>query len=587
MSEPEESSAANAAKHQREAAAVAQSNNDDDDIDSEDEDEIQEYYHRFLFQEYRFGGPVWQGLQDAGWTHQSGIYQSPGGMVFSSGKQICQYLDKFCIAPIDNTLQLPPENPLSEMTLEEIRIGEALRMNVVRKVFKRMTALSKRGKQQQDEEEESNTKTAPVSIKSSRERRQGPRFSAINNKSSSSSELTSRRRSSRLAQEQTKTSTAFEKGADTFLRKSRDTKSTRSVTSQEMAFLKFPTVKECVSQFRDSARSEIQQNDEYTKDFDDWKFLLSTQHSLLLYGFGSKRKLLDWFARDKLEEEGDVLTIDGFDRDVRMEAILDLIVNHFLDGVEPSDKENRQNTCHDRVGITVSSMIATHEVVRRATRIARSLAVKQKKQRRPIYLVLHNIDGPNLSSRDIQEALAALVAHSNIDSTSVHAVRMVASIDHVNASALLWDNRTSANFAWIYKEVHTYHPYVDELAVGVVEDERKRHRSKKRQADDMEDQTLWNVLASLAPRHGEVVKILATLQSEDSNNKPVGHAALLRNCKHKMTVTNDSTLRAYLTELKDHGIVETGKDSNTGREWLRIPHSGNKLLEIRDFEMES
>ena len=139
------------------------------------------------------------------------------------------------------------------------------------------------------------------------------------------------------------------------------------------------------------------------------------------------------------------------------------------------------------------------------------------------------------------------------------------------------------SLAQIWKEVHTYRPYVDELAVGVVEDERKRHKSKKRQADDMEDATLWNVLASLAPRHAEVVKILATLQSEDL--KPVDHVALLRTCKHKMTVTNDSTLRAYLTELSDHGIVETGKDPSTGREWLRIPHSREKLLEIRDFEM--
>jgi hypothetical protein len=132
--------------------------------------------------------------------------------------------------------------------------------------------------------------------------------------------------------------------------------------------------------------------------------------------------------------------------------------------------------------------------------------------------------------------------------------------------------------AQVWKEVHTYRPYVEELAIGVVEDTRKRSRSKKRQTDDMEDATLWNVLASLAPRHAEVVKILATLQSEDL--KPVDHVALLRNCKHKMTVTNDSTLRAYLTELSDHGIVETGKDTSTGREWLRIPHSREKLLEI-------
>jgi origin recognition complex subunit 2 len=259
-------------------------------------------------------------------------------------------------------------------------------------------------------------------------------------------------------------------------------------------------------------------------------------------------------------------------------------VDHFLDGNEPP-QENHNALMDElpRVGVTTPSMIATHEIVWRATRIARSLAIKQKEQRQPLFLVLHNVDGPSLCSRDIQEALAGLVAHSIIES-GVNAVRLVASIDLVNASALLWDNRTAANFSFVWKEVHTYRPYVEELAVGAVQDELKRHRSKKRQVDNMEDATLWNVLASLAPRHAEVVKILATLQSE--NLKAVDHAALLRNCKHKMTVTNDNTLRAYLAELKDHGIVETGKDQSTGREWLRIPHSREKLLEIRDFEME-
>lgn len=558
----------------------------DNDLDSEDEEEIREWNLRFLFQDYRFDGPVWQGLKDAGWTYHNGPYHSPGDgdyLTFRDGKHILHYLDQFCIPPIHNTLQLPP--PLSEMTRDEIARGEALRKNVVRAVYKRMTARE-RGKQYEEENEE----TTVTRGKSSR--RQSSRLKPTDTSMAIATEETTtskpkaksrRRHSSRLSTETSKTATAFEKGADTFLRKSRES---NKVTSQDMAFLKFPSVKECLQQFDDFSCAQVDEiENEYKDDFDDWKFLLTTQNSLLLYGVGSKRRLVDSFAQDKLESEGDVLTIDGFDRDVRIETILDLLVNHFLDGEEPRDEENSQVLGESgRFGVTVPSMIATHEIVQRATRIARSLAVKQRQEGRPLYFVLHNIDGPCLQSRDIQEALAALVAHSAIDNTGVNAVRLVASIDHVNASALLWDNRTSANFSWIYKEVHTYRPYVEELKVGAVQDERKRYRSKKRQADEMDDTTLWNVLATLAPRHAEVVKILATLQSEDF--KPVDHSALLRNCKHKMTVTNDSTLRAYLTELVDHNIVERGKDVSTGREWLRIPQSREKLIEIRDFEME-
>jgi origin recognition complex subunit 2 len=370
---------------------------------------------------------------------------------------------------------------------------------------------------------------------------------------------------------QSNTTTVFEKGADTFLRKSR-----KSVSTQDIAFLKFPTIDESVNKFRGYPTRVIDEIEEsYQINFGEWMFLLTTQNSLLLSGFGSKRNLIESFA-SKLKDEGDVLTIDGFDREVRIESILDVIVDNFLDGEEPSS--DNFDSSDVRIGVT------THEVVKRATRIAQSLAVQQRNRRCPLFLVLHSIDGPALQSRDIQEALGALVAHSTIVS-GVNAVRVVASIDNINASALLWDNRTSAHFSWIWKEVHTYRPYVDELANGVVENCPKTNRSRKSKfpVDDLEDANFWNVLKSLSPRHTEVIKVLATLQSE--NQKPVDHKALLQNCKHKMIVSNDTALRGYLTELVDHAFVETGKITTTGSEWLRIPLSQEKIQEIMDFDI--
>jgi hypothetical protein len=119
----------------------------------------------------------------------------------------------------------------------------------------------------------------------------------------------------------------------------------------------------------------------------------------------------------------------------------------------------------------------------------------------------------------------------------------------------------------------------------VVEDCPKANRSRKSKfpVDDLEDANFWNVLKSLSPRHTEVIKVLATLQSE--NQKPVDHKALLQNCKHKMIVSNDTALRGYLTELVDHAFVETGKITTTGSEWLRIPLSQEKIQEIMDFDI--
>ena len=519
------------------------------------EEEIRSWQLRFQFTNTKSFAPVWQGLQDAGWSHNAGTYKSPKigdgpPLFFDNSNQLCEYMDRFCIPDITNTLQLPPENPLSGLSEEEKWRGQVLRDKAIRCIYERMPDVKA---------------TTGQTAKSVSLYKEGHTIT----------EQLPRRKTSGT---QLNTATAFEKGADTFLRKSRGFK---SVSTQDIAFLKFPCSDECVQTFRDYPTQVIDEIEEkYRVNFDDWLFLLTTQNSLLLSGFGSKRNLLESFA-NKLKMEGNVLTVDGFDRDVRIESILKVIVDNFLDGEEPlHDHYEHSDTW---IGMTVPSTIATHGVVRRAARIAKSLAVKQRNRRSPLFFVLHNIDGPMLRSRDIQEALSALVAYSTIVA-GVNTVRLVASVDHVNASALLWNDQTSANFSWICKEVHTYRPYVEELSVGELEVRPKTNRLHKTQGDEMEDVNMLNVLTSLSPRHTEVLKVLATLQLE--NSKPVDHAAIFQNCKHKMIVSNDTTLRGYITELVDHEIVENGKDSATGREWLRIPLSREKLQEIMTFDIQ-
>ena len=48
----------------------------------------------------------------------------------------------------------------------------------------------------------------------------------------------------------------------------------------------------------------------------EWTFLLSTNHSLILYGFGSKRDLLNDFAKRELSIRGIVLVMIGYDSDI-------------------------------------------------------------------------------------------------------------------------------------------------------------------------------------------------------------------------------------------------------------------------------
>lgn len=68
-----------------------------------------------------------------------------------------------------------------------------------------------------------------------------------------------------------------------------------------------------------------------------------------------------------------------------------------------------------------------------------------------VCVVIHNIDGPGLRDYETQQYLARLAACTHI--------RIVASIDHVNAP-LYWDrNMAHAQFNWCWYHVPTFSPY--------------------------------------------------------------------------------------------------------------------------------
>jgi Origin recognition complex subunit 2 len=77
-----------------------------------------------------------------------------------------------------------------------------------------------------------------------------------------------------------------------------------------------------------------QLEEQYIQSFPRWKFLLSNNYSLLLFGNGSKYDLLSTFCSTELRNGYGVQMV-GFDDDVTMDQILDLLVSMFLNGKEP------------------------------------------------------------------------------------------------------------------------------------------------------------------------------------------------------------------------------------------------------------
>ena len=414
-------------------------------------------------------------------------------------------------------------------------------------------------------------------------------------------------------------------GAELFIRKP---KSARSSSSDKKKFgdaqpdssivVSFPTKKEYAKDACENLNTRDVEGQEafLAASFDEWKFQIVLNHSLLFYGVGSKRRLLNQFA-DQMEKDGaSVMVVAGFHKDATIEGILDQITNCWLRGEKLSYSRHdvhigRQLPIrpYGYYSFPVDGDLA---LIQRASSIARALARRVMESKRPFYFILHNIDGVGLRNATAQEALAVLVSHSTTI-RGLNAVRLLASVDHVNGPALLWDSSTCAKFRWIWKPVHTYRPHIEEVTQATFTDDMTsskvppRHRLGKTQiAVGAEHKAIFTVLASLAPRHTEALQQLASLQanqmataarqnpsitrnrnqlssSSSTTSSWVKYKTLLKQCQHKCVVRADEQLRRFLQELNDHGVVEQSCGDDAEVLSYRIPHSAQTLKEILEF----
>ena len=69
--------------------------------------------------------------------------------------------------------------------------------------------------------------------------------------------------------------------------------------------------------------------------------------------------------------------------------------------------------------------------------------------RQPVYLAVHSLDAPGLRTAEEQALLARLA--------TAPCVRMLASVEHVNAAAL-FDAKQAADFQWLWHHMPTFEP---------------------------------------------------------------------------------------------------------------------------------
>lgn len=534
---------------------------------------------------------IWTPMKDLGWKWRGGKrYQAPlrpdgtPGKVFDDAKAVLDYLNSFALPNVYTNLEWvddrdrlsvvsdnnADDDPDPSKAQQDREIGLALRKDILARLYqKNRNALDNVDRIDDSMETDDEEK---VSDDTSKPAREG-----------------NRRKSSRVA---SRTATALEQGADLYMRRrqrhagGKNTKKGTVVSSSKRTeeHQQRLSVNECQAFIENQSMEQIEKMEEaYHSQFAKWRFLLSTNHSLLFYGAGSKRELLNSFATNELQKEGETLVIDGTDEEVTIDGILDVLVHVFLDGSESNDLSAVPPFPDSHVPVIGQFCPwRTNPTVERAIMVGRGFAhlVEGTEQTvPPTVLLIHSLDA-RIATPAAQEALAALVINSAV-ANGVAALRLVASVDHVDAPTFLWDTVTEANFSWFPCCVHTHRPYLQELNL-IEEDNAYRKKTERASRTNTQAQRILDVLQGLAPRHTEIVQLLAQLQRNE--NTWVDYLQFRERCKSACAVNKDSQLRHLMKELMDHGLIAFKTEGSN--EFVQIPFSAEKIEEIIDFERD-
>ncbi|KAK9871286.1 hypothetical protein WA026_011556 [Henosepilachna vigintioctopunctata] len=279
--------------------------------------------------------------------------------------------------------------------------------------------------------------------------------------------------------------------------------------------------------------------------FTKWLYVLHENFNILVYGLGSKKKLIEEFS-DEFLQNSPVIVVNGFFPSLSIKDILDGIITNLLEL-----KRNPANVyeCCDIIEQEFGSIHDTH-----------------------LYLIIHNIDGEMLRNNKAQNVLARLAAVKNI--------HLIASIDHINAP-LLWDHSKLSKFNYTWWDMTSYLPYIDETSF--------ESSMMIQKSGEFALSSLRNVFVSLTTNSKGIYLTIVKHQLDNSKNQYYQGLAfkdLYSSCRESFLVSSDLALRAQLTEFVDHKMVKF-KRSIDGVEHLVIPIANSLLQKFLDEHKNS
>nr|XP_009801895.1 PREDICTED: origin recognition complex subunit 2-like isoform X2 [Nicotiana sylvestris] len=290
----------------------------------------------------------------------------------------------------------------------------------------------------------------------------------------------------------------------------------------------------------------------YKSLYSEWLFVLRCGFALLMYGFGSKKALIEDSATRSLTEYS-VVVVNGYLQSINLKQVVITLAELLWDQLKLRKKTTSGNPSKSQQPFNPKSMDDL-------------LAFLDKPDIGDecfVCIIAHNIDGPELRDSDSQQCLASIAACSH--------VHMVASIDHVNVP-LLWDKKmVHTQFNWYWCHVPTFAPCkVEAMFFAFILAHGATAQSVK---------TASIVLQSLTPNAQNVFKVLAEHQLAHSDEEGMPINNLYTTCQERFLVSSQVTLNSHLTEFKDHELIKTKRNSD-GQDCLCIPLTNEALQKL-------
>ncbi|XP_027534026.1 origin recognition complex subunit 2 [Neopelma chrysocephalum] len=285
-------------------------------------------------------------------------------------------------------------------------------------------------------------------------------------------------------------------------------------------------------------------NQQHESLFSKWMLQLHLGFNIVLYGLGSKRDLLEKF-RTSLLQDSVHLVVNGYFPSITVRSILSFITEEVL----------------DHIG-TFRSPLDQLEFITKRFKEDSSLE---------LYVLIHNLDSQMLRGERSQQILAQL--------SSLPSVYLIASIDHINAP-LMWDQAKLSLYNWLWYETTTFSPYVEETSY--------ENSLLVQQSGSLALSSLTHVLRSLTPNARGIFRLLAQYQLEKKDNPSypgLSFQDFYQQCREAFLVNSDLTLRAQLTEFRDHKLIRTKRGAD-GVEYLLIPVDDSTLTDFLENQDE-